>query len=126
MPLPPPLPKISEMRVSKMAISSLLRQISYSFDTTYIFLFVNFVSVKKKRKNPKTCLSFSISISYIVYCQLDQGASFVLQKVQYDAAGKLSVRSSSTAIFPIIKSNHPFFKKEKKINKVIILDTKKK
>ena len=48
----------------------------------------------------------------------------MLQKVQYDAAGKLSVRSSSTAFFPIIKSNHPFFKEEKKINKVIILDTK--
>ena len=28
----------------------------------------------------------SISISYIVYCQLDQGANFVLQKAQYDAA----------------------------------------
>ena len=55
------------------------------------------------------CLSFSISISYkiIVYCQLDQGANFVLQKVQYDAAGKLSVRSFSTVYFPIIKSHHP-------------------
>ena len=49
----------------------------------------------------------SISISYIVYCQLDQGANFVLQKAQYDAAGKLSVRSSSTVYFPIIKSHHP-------------------
>ena len=50
----------------------------------------------------------SISISYIVYCQLDQGANFVLQKAQYDAAGKLSVsvRSSSTVYFPIIKSHH--------------------
>ena len=48
----------------------------------------------------------SISISYIVYCQLDQGANFVLQKAQYDAAGK-SVRSSSTVYFPIIKSHHP-------------------
>ena len=49
----------------------------------------------------------SISFSYIVYCQLDQGANFVLQKAQYDAAGKLSVRSSSTVYFPIIKSHHP-------------------
>ena len=46
----------------------------------------------------------SISISYIVYCQFDQGANFVLQKAQYD---KLSVRSSSTVYFPIIKSHHP-------------------
>ena len=50
----------------------------------------------------------SISISYIVYCQLDQGANFVLQKAQNDAAGKLSVRSKfSTVYFPIIKSHHP-------------------
>ena len=49
----------------------------------------------------------SISISYIVYCQLDQDANFVLQKAQYDAAGKLPVRSSSTVYFPIIKSHHP-------------------
>ena len=45
----------------------------------------------------------SISISYVVY----QGANFVFQKAQYDAAGKLSVRSSSTVYFPIIKSHHP-------------------
>ena len=32
-----------------------------------------------------------LSISYIVYCQLDKGANFVLQKAQYDAVGKLSV-----------------------------------
>ena len=57
------------------------------------------------------CFSFSISISYIVYCQLDQGANFVLQKVQY-AAGKLSVRSSSTVYFPIIKSHHPVLKEK--------------
>ena len=49
----------------------------------------------------------SISISYIVYCQLDQGENSVLQKAQYDAAGKLSVRSSSTVYFPIIKPHHP-------------------
>ena len=49
----------------------------------------------------------------------------MLQKVQYDAAGKLSVRSSSTAFFPIIKSHHPSSKGENKINKVTILDTKK-
>ena len=122
----------------------------------------------------------SISISYIVYCQLDQGANFVLQKAQYSpvytaqtnpgrtrvktnpgcvyttlfqtnpgltdkltgvepefavftrqkltrvsfnpgrtqvslcrvnrayvAAGKLSVRTSSTVYFPIVKSHHP-------------------
>ena len=66
----------------------------------------------------------SISISYIVYCQLDQGANFVLQKAQYDAAGKWSVRSSSTVYFPIIKSLDD--RGENKINKVIILDTKKK
>ena len=51
----------------------------------------------------------------------------MLQKVQYDAAGKLSVRSSSTVYFPIIKSHHPVLKEKtrNKINKVIILDTKK-
>ena len=49
----------------------------------------------------------------------------MLQKVQYDAAGKLSVRSSSTAFFPIIKSHHPSSKGKNKINKVTILDTKK-
>ena len=54
-----------------------------------------------------------------------QGTNFVLQKVQYDAASKLSVRSSSTVYFPIIKSHHPSSKGENKINKVIILDTKK-
>ena len=55
----------------------------------------------------------SISISYIVYCQLDQGANFVLQKAQYiDEAGKLSVRSSSTVYFPIIKSHHPVLEKK--------------
>ena len=54
----------------------------------------------------------SISISYIVYCQLDQGANFVLQKAQYDAAGKLSVRGSSTIYFPIIKSHHPVLKEK--------------
>ena len=47
----------------------------------------------------------------------------MLQKVQYDAAGKLSVRSSSTVYFPIIKSHHPSSKEENKMNKVIILDT---
>ena len=31
----------------------------------------------------------------------------MLQKAQYDAAGKLSVRGSSTVYFPIIKSHHP-------------------
>ena len=66
----------------------------------------------------------SVSISYIVYCQLDQGAHFVLQKTQYDAAGKLSVRSSSTVYFPTIKSPSSS-RGENKINKVIILDTKK-
>ena len=67
----------------------------------------------------------SISISYIVYCQLDQGANFVLQKAQYDAAGKLSVRSSLTVYFPIIKIKitPSSSKGENKINKVIILDT---
>ena len=50
---------------------------------------------------------------------------FVLQKAQYDAAGKLSVRSSSTVYFPIIKSQHPVLEGENKINKVIILDTQK-
>ena len=50
----------------------------------------------------------SISISHIVYCQLDQGAKFVLQKAQYDAAGKLSVRNSSTVYFPITKSHVQF------------------
>ena len=50
----------------------------------------------------------------------------MLQKVQYDAAGKLSVRSSSNEYFSIIKSHHPVLKEKKpKINKVIILDTKK-
>ena len=41
--------------MSKMAISSILRQISYSFNTstTYNFLLVNFVFVKQKEKNPK-------------------------------------------------------------------------
>ena len=67
----------------------------------------------------------SISISYIVYCQLDQGANFVLQKAQYDAAGKLFVRSSSTVYFPINKITPSSFRGENKINKVIILDTKK-
>ena len=37
----------------------------------------------------------SISISYIVYCQLDQGADFMLQKAQYDAASKLSVKAQA-------------------------------
>ena len=50
--------------------------------------------------------------SYIVYCQLDQGTNSVLQKVQYDAVGKLSVRSSSTVYFPIIKSHHPVLKEK--------------
>ena len=36
-----------------MAISSILRQISYPFNTTYNFLLVNFVSVKKKEKTQK-------------------------------------------------------------------------
>ena len=54
----------------------------------------------------------SISISYIVYCRLDQGVNFVLQNAQYDAAGKLSVRSSSTVYFPIIKSHHPILKEK--------------
>ena len=45
----------------------------------------------------------SISISYVVYCQLDQGANLVLQKAQYDAAGKLSVRSSSIVYFPVLE-----------------------
>ena len=49
----------------------------------------------------------------------------MLQKEQYDAADKLSVRSSSTVYFPIIKSHHPSSKEKNKINKVIILDTKK-
>ena len=31
----------------------------------------------------------------------------MLQKVQYDAAGKLSVKIYSTVYFPIIKSHHP-------------------
>ena len=66
----------------------------------------------------------SILISYIVYCQLDQGANFVLQKAQYDAAGKLSVRSSSTVYFSIIKITPSSSRGENKINKVIILDTK--
>ena len=49
----------------------------------------------------------------------------MLQKVQYDAAGNLSVRSSSNVYFSIIKSHHPVLKEKKpKINKVIILDTK--
>ena len=41
--------KFSTVRVSKMAISSFLRQISYSFNTS--LLLVNFIFVK--RKNPK-------------------------------------------------------------------------
>ena len=69
----------------------------------------------------------SISISYIVYCQLDQGANFVFQKAQYDAAGKLS---SCKEFFNCIFSNHKITpsssRGENKINKVIILDTKKK
>ena len=52
-PPPPPLPEISEMRVSKTAISSILRQISFSFNTTYNFLLVNFVSAKRKKKKSK-------------------------------------------------------------------------
>ena len=62
---------------------------------------------------------------YIVYCQLDQGANFLLQKVQYDAAGKLSVRSSSTVYFSNYKITPSSSKGENKINKVIILDTEK-
>ena len=50
----------------------------------------------------------------IVYCHLDQGTNFVLQKVQCDAAGKLSVTSSSTVYFPIIKSHHPVLKEKTK------------
>ena len=49
----------------------------------------------------------------------------MLQKVQYDATGKLSVKSSSTVYFPNMKSHHPVLK-EKTRNKVIILDTHKK
>ena len=49
----------------------------------------------------------------------------MLQKVQYDAAGKLSVKSSSTVYFPNIKSHYPVLK-EKTRNKVITLDTHKK
>ena len=47
----------------------------------------------------------------------------MLQKVQYDAAGKLSVRSSSTVYFSIIKSQSSS-KGENKINKAIILKKK--
>ena len=61
---------------------------------------------------------------YIVYCQLDQGANFVLQKVQYDAAGKLSVRSSSTVYFSNYKITPSSSEGENKINKVIILGAK--
>ena len=46
--------KFLKMRVSKMAISSFLRKILYSFNTTYNFLLVNFVFEKKKRKNHKS------------------------------------------------------------------------
>ena len=46
----PPPQKFSKMWVSKMTISSILRQISHSFNTTHNALLVNFVSVKKKKK----------------------------------------------------------------------------
>ena len=49
----------------------------------------------------------------------------MLQKVQYDVAGKLSVRSSSTVLFSNYKITPSSSKGENKINKVIILDTKK-
>ena len=49
----------------------------------------------------------------------------MLQKVQYDAASKLSVRSSSTVYFSNYKITPSSSKGENKTNKVIILDTKK-
>ena len=48
----------------------------------------------------------SISISYIVYCQLDQGADFMLQKAQYDAASKLSVKAHANGP-NIVGQQHP-------------------
>ena len=67
-----------------------------------------------------------LSISYIVYCQLDQGANFVLQKAQYDAAGKLPVcKEFFNCVFSNYKITPSSSRGENKINKVIILDTKK-
>ena len=49
----------------------------------------------------------------------------MLQKVQYDAVGKLSVKEFFNCIFSYYKITLSSSKGENKINKVIILDTKK-
>ena len=48
-----PAQKFLKMWVSKMTISSILRQISHLFNTTHNALLVNFFSVKKKKKKSK-------------------------------------------------------------------------